>query len=192
LTDVGTITTGAVGIAGITYAGWNRWLSLKHDRTLADLAAVRAVVEDGAVHLHRVAYALDPVKLDPQSNARTASAALGPLGEKYDEVSERMKVRLGPEHEITRKYVGAGEAALDATRAVQRVAVLHVPRLEKGGLAAKQTMKLLEQDEAALVNARARFDEHRREFIDAAQGRPERVCRRADPSAEAASCPEST
>jgi hypothetical protein len=168
VTDVGTIMTGAVGIAGISYAGWNRWLSLKHDRTLADLAAVRAIVEDGAVHLHHVAYALDPVKQDPRGNASKALAVLGPLGEKYDEVSERMKVRLGPEHEVTRKYVGAGEAALDATRAVQRIAVLHVPHLEQGGLAAKQALALMEKDEAVLAKARSRFDVHRREFIDAA------------------------
>ena len=39
-------------------AGAERTSTLTHERTLADLDAVRSVIEDAAVHLHRVAYAL--------------------------------------------------------------------------------------------------------------------------------------
>jgi hypothetical protein len=44
--ELGAVTTAVVGLAGIGYAAWNRWVSLLHDRTLADLGATRDVIED--------------------------------------------------------------------------------------------------------------------------------------------------
>jgi hypothetical protein len=155
-----------VGLGGLAF-GWRQsTLSLGHQRTLADLAATRDLLERGAVHLHRVAYALDPVKQDLVGNAEKARTVLADLGVEYDEVSERLKVRLCPDHEATRTYVGAGEAFLEAWRAVDRVAVLHLPHVQGHG--ATQAMKLIDKDTVVLATARERFDEHRRDFIDAA------------------------
>jgi hypothetical protein len=165
---VSVIVSGVVGIGGLAFGWWNRWLSVRHDRTLADLAAVRDVIERGAIHLHQVAYALDPVKLDLEGNAREAHAALGPLGREYDELVERLKVRLGPEHQVVREFAGANEATLDAFRAVGRVVNLHLPHIERGGLAANRASELLDRDRDKLDEARERFDRHRIRFIDAA------------------------
>jgi hypothetical protein len=142
---------------------------LEHDRQVADLEAVREVVEEGAIRLHRVAYALDPVKQDLEGNARKALAALEPLGRDSDELVERMKVRLGQDRDLAREFESANEATLDAFRAVQRVVVLHLPHIERGTEpGVRQATKLLERDRNVLTNARERLDGHRAEFIDAA------------------------
>jgi hypothetical protein len=75
-------------------------------------------------------------------------------------VVERLKVRLGPEHEVTRELADADDATLDAFRAVGRVVNPHLPQIERGGLAAKQAMRLLERDREVLSAARERFDRH--------------------------------
>jgi hypothetical protein len=163
------IVSGIVGIGGLAFGFWNRWLSVAHDRTLTDLAAVRDVLEQGAINLHRVAYALDPVQQDLQSNAKATHAALETLGREYDEFVERMKVRLGPVHEVTREFEAANQATLDAFRSVQRVVVLHLPHIDRGDeVGVRQATKLLDKDRDVLTEARERFDEHRRLSIDAA------------------------
>jgi hypothetical protein len=163
---ISEIVAGIVGIGGLAF-GWKQsTLRLGQERTLADLAAVRDVIEQGAIHLHRVAYALDPVKLDLEANAREAHAALEPLGREYDELVERLNVRLGPDHEVVREFAGANDATLDAFPAVQRVVKLHLQHIESGGLAAKQATVLLDKDRDVLTAARERFDRHRGLFID--------------------------
>jgi septation ring formation regulator EzrA len=156
-----------LGLGGLAFGWRERGRTFEHERTLSDLAAVRDVIEEGAVYLHRVAYALDLVNQDLLGNATEANAKLAKLGMTYDEISERLKVRLAPHHEVTQKFVGTVEAALEATQVVQRVVVLHLRNLEKGESAAKQVMTLVEKDRAVLTSARSRFDAHRREFIDA-------------------------
>ena len=168
MSAISELAAGVVGIGGLAF-GWKQsTLRLGQDRTLADLAAVRDVIDLGAIHLHRVAYALDPVKLDLERHAVQAHTTLGPLGRDYDELVERLKVRLGPEHEVTRELADADDATLDAFRAVGRVVNLHLPQIERGGLDAKQAMRLLEKDREMLSAARERFDRHRDLFIAAA------------------------
>ena len=165
VTEVGSTMA---GLGGLVFGWWQARQKLTHDRDLVDLASARDVCEEGAIYLHRVAYGLDPLKLTVMDNAAGVHEAMSRLGKDYDEASERVKVRLGPEHEATRKFVGAGEAALEATRAVERVAVLHAPHIQAGGTGAKQAMRLLEDDEAKIVAARSSFDTHRSEFVEIA------------------------
>lgn len=164
----GEIGTTLLGLGGLAFGWRERGRTFEHERTLSDLAAVRDVIEEGAVYLHRVAYALDLVKQDLEGNAKRAHAKLGELGMTYDEISERLKVRLEPRHEVAQKFMGAVEATLEAARIVERVVDLHLPHLAQAGSAAKQAMTLLDQDRGGLTKARLRFDAHRREFIDAA------------------------
>ena len=84
--------------------------------TLADLAAVRSVIEDGAVHLHHVAYTLDEIKGRIQSGAPEERVKLEAHGRIYDELCERMKVRLGPTDEVTLHFLAADEAVLEIYR----------------------------------------------------------------------------
>jgi hypothetical protein len=156
---VSVIVSGVLGLGGLAFGWWNRWLSVRHDRTLADLAAVRDVIERGAIHLHRVAYALDPVKLDLEANAIEAHAALGPLGRDYDELVERLKVRLGRDHEVVREFAGANEATVDAFRAVGRVVNLHLPHIERGGLAERRASGLRSTERTCSVTrSRSRLE----------------------------------
>ena len=158
-----------VGLGGLAFGAWQAQQRLTHDRTIVDLASARDVCEDGAIYLHRVAYALDPAKQDIIGRASESYVEMSELGKRYDEVSERMKVRLGPDHNVTRPFVGAGEAALDATRALERIVKLHLPQMESGNeLAAKQVEPLVDRDEQVVTNARSRFDAHRSQFIEAA------------------------
>jgi hypothetical protein len=125
---------------------------------------VREVIELGAIHLHRVAYALDPVKQDVDGNASSARETLTALGEQHDELLERMKVRLGPEHEVTRKFMGAVGAELEIFRALGglRRALAHVERDE---LAYRQLEGPMDTYRATISEARERFDVHRTDFI---------------------------
>jgi hypothetical protein len=166
--DADVIMTGAVGLAGIGYAWWNRWVSMLHDRTLSDLAAVRDVIEEGAIYLHRVSYAFDRAQREMNDDVERAHAALVEIGPTYDEIAERLKVRLEPHHEVAQKFAGAVEAGLDAARAIERLAVLHLPSIAMGGAAAKQATVLADKDRDVLAQARSRFDAHRSEYLDAA------------------------
>jgi hypothetical protein len=42
----------ALGFAGLAFGWRERTSTLTHERTLADLEAVRSVIEEAAVHLH--------------------------------------------------------------------------------------------------------------------------------------------
>ena len=138
---------------------------LEHERRMADLAAVRDVVEEGAVHLHRVAYVLDDVRSHLMSKLDEWHAKLTEFGERYDELSERMKVRLGPDHEVTREFVGAGESVLDIYRAIGMIRL--EPPAEEAHVRVDRQNAINEQRQR-ITNARERFDTHRAGFIDAA------------------------
>jgi hypothetical protein len=130
MTWIAEIGAVAVGLGGLAFGWTQSRQTIGQQRTLADLAATRDVLEASAVHLHRIAYVLNDVKLDLPRNARAAGATLAGLGKSYDELSERVKVRLGPDHEATREFVAAGSAALNMWRAIDRAVVLHLPHLE--------------------------------------------------------------
>jgi hypothetical protein len=163
ITEIGATL---VGLGGLLFGWTQSTRTLGQQRTLADLAATRDVLEAGAIHLHHVAYALDPVQVDLITNAKTTRETLAKLGKDYDELSERMKVRLHPDHETTREFVSASQEALDAWRAVDRTVALHLRHL--AGEGASQAHGALERERLNLVATRLRFDEHRRLFIDAA------------------------
>jgi hypothetical protein len=162
ITDAGPYV---VGLGGLFF-GWRQGSRTEgHERTLADLAATREVIEQGAIHLHHIAYALDDVKQNLVGKAEAAHEELKVLGRTYDELVERMKVRLGPEHEVTRKFVGADEAVLEAYRALEMI-VLEPPADEPS--AQRERHAAIDQQRQRVTAARDRFDVHRREFIDAA------------------------
>src|SRR4051794_14043111 len=116
-----------VALGGLAFGGWQAQQRLAQERTLSDLEAARDVIEDGAVYLHRVSYAFDRARREVNDDVARAHATLAEIGPTFDEVSERLKVRLKPGHEVTRKFEDAVEAGLDATRAIERLAVLHLP-----------------------------------------------------------------
>jgi hypothetical protein len=137
-------------------------------RTLADLGATRDVLEAGAIHLHRAGYAMDPLNSDLMGQATSAKASLQPLGIAYDEISERITVRLGRSHAVTLAYVAAGEALLDVWRAVDRVVVLHLPHLDGAEAGQGQALDSIEQERMQVIAARQQFDVQRVAFVDAA------------------------
>jgi hypothetical protein len=155
----------ALGFAGLAFGWRERTSTLKHERTLADLEAVRSVIEDAAVHLHHVAYALDDVKLDPIGNASKAHAEIKNLGRRYDEISERMKVRMGPAHPATQHLVAANEAVLEIHKALGMI-LLEEPA--EGAAARHGRIESLNIQRKRLITARDEFDQHRGRFIEAA------------------------
>jgi hypothetical protein len=126
---------------------------------------IRAVIEEGAIHLHRVAYALDDTKSGLMRKLDEIHATIEQIGQHHDELVERMKVRLGPDHEVTRKFLGANEATLDVYRALGAI------RLEETAEEAyvrADVARVIKEQRERIAEARARFDVHRREYIDAA------------------------
>jgi hypothetical protein len=154
-----------VGVGGLAFAFRERTLTLKHERTLSDLDAVRSVLEQGAVHLHHVSYALDEARTNLQTRADAHRGAIESLGRRYDELSERMKVRLGPEHEATEHFVSANEAVLEIYRALGMI-LLEDPadtpetRRERGAFIGNQRTRI--------ETARSMFDEERTAYVAAA------------------------
>jgi len=91
-------------------------------------------------------------------NAATARESLVPLGVAYDEICERIKVRLGRRHDVTRAYVAAGVASLDVSRAVDRVVTLHLPRLDGEQRVGVGALDSIEQERATIDTARQHFN----------------------------------
>jgi hypothetical protein len=169
MSAISEIGSTLIGLGGLTLAWRSTTRTFAHERTLADLAAVRDVLEEGAIYLHRASYALDLVKLDLQGNAPRVHARLNEIFVTCDEILERLKVRLKRQHRATVEFSAAVEATRKAAQVVQRVVDLHLPNLEKGGDSAiKQVTAQLDDAGAELMQWRSDFDAHREAFIDAA------------------------
>jgi hypothetical protein len=146
--------------------GWReRGRTLEHERRINDVGAVRDVIEEGAVALHRDAYTLDDLRGPSSRSREDVYAALREFGQRYDELSERMRVRLGPEHEVTRKFVGAGEAVLDIFRALGLMG--HEEPAEEEWVR-RDVARFMDEQWQRIDAAYERFDQHSKEFIAAA------------------------
>jgi len=165
---VGVITdlTGPVlGLAGLAFGWRERTIALEHERTLADLQAVRSVIEEGAIHLHRVAYALDRARGSIHNGAPEHYLQLQAYGQTYDELCERMKVRMRPEHDVTRHFVAANESALDIYRALGMIQQ-EAPAEDRDVRADRA--KFIDQQRARFNASFGAFKEHRENFVSAA------------------------
>lgn len=161
---VSDIVAGVVGIGGLAFGWRERQRTLEHERTLADLEAARVVIEEGAIALHRVAYILDDLRGPTSRKREDVRERLREFGERFDELSERLKVRLGPDHEVTRKLVGANEAVLEIFRALSMMG-LEEPAEEAH--VRRDIAQFMDKQRERIDTARERFDAHRKEFIAA-------------------------
>ena len=162
---VSDIVAGVVGVGGLLFGWTERQRTEKHERTLTDLGAARDVIEDGAVELHRVAYVLDDLRGPRTKTLDVVRTELSDFGKHFDEVSERLKVRLGPDHDVTRAFVGAANATLEIFRAVGMIR--DEPPAEEPHV--RRQVRQYKQDQRDRIDAeRERFDQHRNEFIQAA------------------------
>lgn len=159
------IITASVGIGGLAFGWRERSRTLEHERTLVDLEAARTVIEEGAITLHRVAYVLDDLRGPTSIKREEVRARLRDFGQRFDELSERLKVRLGPEHEVTREFVEADEAVLDMFRALSLMGLEEPAEVEH---ARRDATQFMEQQRERINVSRNRFDAHRTEFIAAA------------------------
>jgi len=154
----------SVAAAGLVFGWLERRRALAHERTLHDLDAVRSLIEDGAVHLHDIAYALDKLVENLPDNADEIQGELRVRGKRYDELVERMKVRLGPDHETTREFIGANEAVLEIFRGLQLIQMEHAA----GAPLRSDAIERVGKQRARVTAARATFDHQRVRFVDAA------------------------
>jgi hypothetical protein len=107
-----------VAMAAIGSAVWKQRRGFRHARSMADLENVRELLDEAAVALHRADYARYSVAVgrirqgeylwerepDVVEKVVTAGVAL-------DELSERLAVRLGPDHEVVTHFHDGGPSA---------------------------------------------------------------------------------
>jgi hypothetical protein len=147
-----------------------------NQRNLADLDNVRIALDDAAVTLNRVAYALDSVRLNlTQFGAGFLEEAQGAAtydelkvaGQDLDVLTERLAVRFGRDHEIVVAFTAASEATLEVFRSVDRLKL--APAKDGDERAQRYRFDLGNTARDEVTAHRATFDSCREEFMDAAQ-----------------------
>jgi hypothetical protein len=173
---IAIIVSGTVALAAIV-ATWHQHVrSLGHERTLADLANVRDILDEAAVALHETAYLLDDllsyltqhggVSFFKTEDGTAIYKALGGRGRELDALLERLSVRLGSDHHV----VSAFNAADAATLGIWRAAGLlrDEPEADGNPAAANQIRKLNDQKRGEIEAFREQFDTARKAFVSAA------------------------
>ena len=112
-----------VALAAIGSAVWQQRRGFRHDREMADLEAVRRVLDDAAIALHEADYARGDVKRAHIRDGRKLLERggefvkrLGERGRALDELRERLTIRFGADHEIVDTFRAADDALLEMHR----------------------------------------------------------------------------
>jgi DNA repair exonuclease SbcCD ATPase subunit len=107
---------------------------LAHNRTLADLADLRALLDEAAVALHHADYARADVRqgitmygVNIEEHRPEAVPALNQRERELDAMSVRLGIRLGPDDPVAHAFRDADEALAALCRAMDR---LHEETLE--------------------------------------------------------------
>lgn len=174
-TTIAIVAPNAVAAIAIVAAWKQHGKTLEAQRELADLADVRGLLDEAAVALHRAAYALDEVRRNFlrfaggffRTEDRSAPyRAVERAGQELDALLERLTVRLGRDRDVVRHFAGCDEAALLTFRTLNMLKLEFAVGDEP---AAGERVKLLTETRESLGSARTKFDESRRDFMDAAQ-----------------------
>jgi hypothetical protein len=164
-------------LAGITVQRELAAAGVKAERQLADLAAVRAVLDDAAVALHLVSYTLDSVRLrltthgpagffDDGGDGSKLFEKLRDQGAEVDALVARLAIRFGEEHEVAKTYAGATEAVLDIFRALELISFEEPDHGDP--YAREQIAKMGDEQRERITEQRAIFDDQRPAFVKAA------------------------
>lgn len=159
--------------------GWRQQVrALEAERKLSDLSNVRTVLDDAAVALHTAAYALDEARSNLVPYGRgffndeereKPYHALSQAGRELDVLlDERLSIRFGRDHDVTRAFRGADEALLAIYR---KLALVKLEPNAETEDARHQLRSFLGEVRRETVELRETFDAERRSFTDAAQRR---------------------
>lgn len=174
-TTIAIIAPNVVAATAIIVGWLQHDKSLGMQRKLADLDNVRSVLDDAAVALHNVTYALDSArsalgqwgrKFFDSDEGTIAYEQLKSFGQDVDVLVPRLAVRLGREHEAVIAFEAAVEDALDIFRALGLVRLEPEP---DPGHATALVRDFIDKSRARITERREQFDGHREMFMDAAQ-----------------------
>jgi hypothetical protein len=133
-----------VALAAIGSSVWQQRRGLAHERKLADLAAVRSVLDDAALGLQRVGDLQNPSLLD------NPEAFFGRLQESvvrdFEPTKSRLTVRLGQPHALVISF----EYAMDSVNDWEREAIYLSLSADEGGPTGERRTKT-EQDIACIA-----------------------------------------
>jgi hypothetical protein len=112
-----------VALAAIGSAVWQQGRGFGHERKMADLEAVRRLLDDAAIALHDADYARAEVQSAHIQEGRWLAQRRGEsvqelheAGKSLDRLRERLTVRLGADHEVVKQFRAADEALLEMYR----------------------------------------------------------------------------
>jgi aspartate aminotransferase-like enzyme len=174
---VAAISSSAVAIVAIIANEVRHRRSLQHARELADLESVRGVMDDAAAALHDATYAIDGVRagvlqhglgLFEDEGREKPFRAVRRAGERLDQLLERLKIRLGREHEAVKAFETADAAALEIFRSAELIKLEDRPT-PGDDTAAHHVADFLAEQRKRIDAEREEFGVSRDEFIDAAQ-----------------------
>jgi hypothetical protein len=107
----------------LTAEGERQDARLAHERRLADLADLRALLDEAAVALHRADYARADMKVavmqygrELDVHAPNAREILHERGRALDALAARLAIRLAFNDRVVREFEGANEALLTMVR----------------------------------------------------------------------------
>jgi hypothetical protein len=181
-TLVVALAANSAAIAAIVYGFKQHRASLDQQRKLADLAAVRDLMDETAAHLHGVATALDNVRLRlttmgvgffesnegvERPEGMEQLRELGRAGDQLDVLRERLAVRLGERHSVVVKLTEVDEAVLAIWRALDGIR-FNVDRDADPGYGQRWIRDYFDEQHAKITEERTVFDAARKAFLAAA------------------------
>lgn len=93
--------------------------SVAQTRAIHDLDAVRTLLDDAALRLHKLSFA--SIGVSPNAGREAELQAFRELTTGLDELAARLEVRFESEHEIVESYHGAERAAFDLLRCTEEI-----------------------------------------------------------------------
>jgi hypothetical protein len=144
-----------------------------HERELADLDDLRGVLDKAATWLHRTSYVLDDfygkvhLSYVQSEDGQRMTARLRKCGRELDALYERLSVRLGREHPVTRTFKNADDAVLHTWRAILMLALEQTP--DGDPYAARQVREHERERRDDVERSRQTFKTAWERFVEAAE-----------------------
>jgi hypothetical protein len=170
---ISTLASGTVAVAAISAGILQHRSSLRFD----EKESVRVVLDEAAVALHETEYALNNVRFTLTQYGRAFFETeerskpyrdLDVAGKQLDRLLERLKIRLGRDHDAVESFSAAGEAALEIYRAIQLIK-LEPEAMPGDENTERRIAEFVKEQRDRTIAEREKFDSKRGEFIDAAQ-----------------------
>jgi hypothetical protein len=176
--EISALVSGAVAITAIVAGEYRHRSSLRHTRELADLDNVRDVLDEVVVVLHEMEYLLNEIRVEISEHGLSFFELpdrvaiydeFTQVGIRLDRHLERLKIRLGSDHESVTALEAASRAAISIHHSLKLIKLEnHKPALRDED-ALNELRAFFGQQRKVIAAERKQFDVAHSDFVAKAQ-----------------------